>query len=67
MCPFLQDKTADPESLRVKIFGREFPNPLGMAAGFDKDAEAMEGLLDMGFGFVEIGSVTPQPQVSRQE
>lgn len=46
----------------MKAFGQEFPNPLGMAAGFDKDAEAMEGLLDAGFGFVEIGSVTPKPQ-----
>ncbi|TMW57114.1 hypothetical protein Poli38472_003039 [Pythium oligandrum] len=56
------DTEVDPESLRVKVLGREFPNPLGMAAGFDKDAEAMEGLLDIGFGFVEIGSVTPKPQ-----
>lgn len=47
----------------MKAFGQEFGNPLGMAAGFDKDAEAMEGILDMGFGFVEIGSVTPKPQV----
>lgn len=48
--------------LHVKVWGREFTNPIGLAAGFDKDAEAMEGLLGMGFGFVEIGSVTPLPQ-----
>ncbi|GLD96411.1 hypothetical protein PINS_up005094 [Pythium insidiosum] len=56
------DEKTDDEILRVNVLGREFPNPLGMAAGFDKDAEAMEGLLDIGFGFVEIGSVTPKPQ-----
>jgi dihydroorotate dehydrogenase len=39
-----------------------FPNVIGLAAGFDKDAKAIHGLIDMGFGFVEIGSVTPQPQ-----
>ena len=39
-----------------------FPNPVGVAAGFDKHAEAMKGLLGLGLGFVEIGSVTPEPQ-----
>ena len=39
-----------------------FPNPVGVAAGFDKHAEAMKGLLGLGLGFVEIGSVTPRPQ-----
>lgn len=48
--------------LRVKLWGRNFPNPLGMAAGFDKDAEAIEPLLCAGFGFVEAGTVTPAPQ-----
>ncbi|TYZ59878.1 hypothetical protein PybrP1_009191 [[Pythium] brassicae (nom. inval.)] len=57
-----RDHGTDSELLKVNVLGQEFANPLGMAAGFDKDAEAMEGLLDMGFGFVEIGSVTPQPQ-----
>eukprot|EP00899_Mesostigma_viride_P012102 jgi/Mesvir1/20893/Mv07967-RA.1 len=52
----------DPPSLAVTLWGRRFPNPLGMAAGFDKDAEAMPGILGMGFGHVEIGSVTPRPQ-----
>lgn len=44
------------------MFGRLFVNPIGLAAGFDKHAEAMPGLFKMGFGFVEIGSVTPEPQ-----
>lgn len=44
------------------MFGINFPNPVGIAAGFDKHAEAVVGLKDVGFGFVEIGSVTPNPQ-----
>ncbi|OWF36657.1 dihydroorotate dehydrogenase (quinone), mitochondrial-like [Mizuhopecten yessoensis] len=52
----------DPPSLSTTVFGRKFDNPVGLAAGFDKDGEAVEGLLAMGFGFVEVGSVTPQPQ-----
>jgi dihydroorotate dehydrogenase len=48
--------------LAVRAFGLNFPNPVGMAAGFDKNAEAPDALLRFGFGFVEIGSVTPQPQ-----
>ena len=40
----------------------DFKNPIGLAAGFDKDAEAFIGLSEIGFGFVEIGSVTPLPQ-----
>jgi hypothetical protein len=38
-------------------------NPVGMAAGLDKDGEAIDGLFDLGFGYVEVGSVTPEPQV----
>ncbi|XP_011500179.1 PREDICTED: dihydroorotate dehydrogenase (quinone), mitochondrial, partial [Ceratosolen solmsi marchali] len=45
-----------------KLWGLQFENPLGMAAGFDKHGEAIKGLHKMGFGFVEIGSVTPKPQ-----
>jgi dihydroorotate dehydrogenase len=58
-----KDELEDSVMLRTEILGQIFPNPLGIAAGFDKNAEAMEGLLDIGFGFVEIGSVTPKPQV----
>lgn len=50
------------DCLAVKAFGHEFPNPLGLAAGFDKDAEVIAPLFDMGFGFVEAGTVTPLPQ-----
>ncbi|CAK4125012.1 unnamed protein product [Aphanomyces euteiches] len=57
-----KDMTPDDESLHVDVLGMSFDNPIGIAAGFDKHAEAMQGLLDMGFGFVEIGSVTPLPQ-----
>ncbi|KAI3426943.1 hypothetical protein D9Q98_006887 [Chlorella vulgaris] len=52
----------DPPSLHTTVWGRKFPNPLGVAAGFDKDAEVVEPLLGLGFGFVEVGSITPQPQ-----
>ncbi|MGY3449679.1 quinone-dependent dihydroorotate dehydrogenase [Bradyrhizobium sp. USDA 4353] len=48
--------------LAVRAFGLNFPNPVGMAAGFDKNAEVPDALLRLGFGFVEIGSVTPRPQ-----
>jgi dihydroorotate dehydrogenase len=55
-------READPPELRVRALGLEFPNPVGMAAGFDKDGEAAPGLLDLGFGHVEVGTVTPRPQ-----
>ena len=48
--------------LRTRVWDLEFANPLGLAAGFDKDAEVADALLRSGFGFVEIGSVTPRPQ-----
>ncbi|MHA7882297.1 quinone-dependent dihydroorotate dehydrogenase [Nitratireductor rhodophyticola] len=48
--------------LKTIVGGMVFPNPLGMAAGFDKNAEAADGLLRLGFGFVECGTVTPKPQ-----
>lgn len=52
----------DEPKLAVRAFGLNFPNPVGMAAGFDKSAEVPDALLRLGFGFVEIGSVTPKPQ-----
>ena len=48
--------------LSQQVFGHDFSNPLGMAAGFDKDAEAMAGLGRVGFGFTEVGTLTPLPQ-----
>jgi dihydroorotate dehydrogenase len=49
-------------SLRRNLFGITFKNPVGLAAGFDKDAELLSQLPDLGFGFIEIGTVTPLPQ-----
>jgi dihydroorotate dehydrogenase len=48
--------------LATKVADLAFPNPLGMAAGFDKDGEAPDALLGLGFGFAEVGSITPRPQ-----
>jgi dihydroorotate dehydrogenase len=50
------------ESLRSTVAGLDFPSPVGLAAGFDKNAEVPEQMLGLGFGFVEVGTVTPQPQ-----
>lgn len=52
---------ADPR-LAVNLWGLSFANPIGLAAGMDKNAEAADGFLGLGFGFVEVGSVTPKPQ-----
>ncbi|KAL6201356.1 hypothetical protein ACLB2K_025070 [Fragaria x ananassa] len=57
-----REKRPDPPNLGLEVWGRKFSNPIGLAAGFDKNAEAVDGLLGLGFGFVEIGSVTPIPQ-----
>ena len=51
-----------PQSLRTSIAGLEFPSPVGLAAGFDKNAEVPAEMLTLGFGFVEVGTVTPRPQ-----
>ena len=48
--------------LKREVFGLTFPNPVGLAAGFDKDALAYRELANFGFGFIEIGTVTPKPQ-----
>jgi dihydroorotate dehydrogenase len=53
---------ADDPRLAIRLWGRDFPNPLGMAAGFDKDAQAPGPLLGLGFGFVEVGTLTPRAQ-----
>jgi dihydroorotate dehydrogenase len=52
----------DDPRLSVRAFGLNFPNPVGMAAGFDKHGEVPDALLRLGFGFVEVGTVTPRPQ-----
>lgn len=53
---------AKPGPLAVEVAGLTFPNPVGVAAGFDKDAEVPDALLGLGFGFAEVGSITPLPQ-----
>lgn len=62
--PMTLDWLAPPvdERLSVERFGVRFANPLGVAAGLDKDAEAVAGLLRLGFGAVEVGTITPRPQ-----
>jgi dihydroorotate dehydrogenase len=52
----------DDPKLAVRAFGLNFPNPIGIAPGFDKNAEVPDALLRLGFGFAEIGTVTPKPQ-----
>ncbi len=52
----------DHSALRTEALGLSFPNPIGLAAGFDKNARAVRGLARLGFGFVETGTVTPRPQ-----
>lgn len=59
MCDIFKQKT--------KFLNFELQNPLGIAAGFDKHGEAVDGLSSSGFGFVEIGSVTPQPQPGNEK
>lgn len=55
-------ETKDRPRLEQSLFGRTFPNPVGLAAGFDKNAEVPDEMLGLGFGYVEVGSVTPMPQ-----
>ena len=52
----------DDKRLALRVFGLNFPNPIGIAAGFDKNAEVPDALLRAGFGFVEVGTITPLPQ-----
>ncbi|KAL3276991.1 hypothetical protein HHI36_012351 [Cryptolaemus montrouzieri] len=60
-------KYVDPDSLKVVAFNRIFKNPIGLAAGYDKNAEAVYGINELGFGFVEVGSVTPLPQLGNEK
>jgi dihydroorotate dehydrogenase len=53
---------ADADELAVRAFGLKFPNPVGLAAGFDKNAQVPDALLRLGFGFVEVGTITPRAQ-----
>ena len=54
--------STDDPALAQRVFGLDFPNPVGIAAGYDKDARVPDGVLGLGCGFAEIGTVTPKPQ-----
>src|SRR5882724_1218041 len=60
--PLLPAPAPDDPRLAVSAFGLDFPNPVGLAAGFDKNAEVPDVMAKFGFGFVECGTVTPWPQ-----
>ncbi|MGD9806876.1 MAG: quinone-dependent dihydroorotate dehydrogenase [Hyphomicrobiaceae bacterium] len=62
-----RDTQPDDGRLSVTVAGLRFPNPVGIAAGFDKDARAPDAILGMGCGFAEIGTVTPLPQVGNPQ
>ena len=60
--PFLSPARDDDPRLGMKLLGLSFPNPIGVAAGFDKDGEVPDAILKLGFGFAECGTLTPKPQ-----
>ncbi|KAF8266125.1 hypothetical protein EI94DRAFT_1787089 [Lactarius quietus] len=57
-----RDMFTDDERLKTELWGQRLSNPIGLAAGFDKDGRAIDGLFNLGFSWVEVGSVTPKPQ-----
>lgn len=59
--------SVDNSRLKTQFLGMNLDNPIGIAAGFDKQGEAVKGLYDIGFGFVEIGSITPEPQTGNPQ
>ena len=59
---FSRPRVPTTRGLQSSVFGLRFPNPIGLAAGFDKDAEVPDAMLKFGFGFVECGTLTPRPQ-----
>lgn len=61
LSPRLWNETT-PDLLKVNVFGKQLKSPIGLAAGLDKDGEAIESLFNCGFSYVEIGSITPEPQ-----
>jgi dihydroorotate dehydrogenase len=58
---------AKSRELKTKAFGITFPNPVGLAAGLDKNGEHIDALMALGFGFIEIGTVTPKPQIGNEK
>jgi dihydroorotate dehydrogenase len=65
--PFLPRPAADDRRLAITAFGLDFPNPVGLAAGFDKNAQVPDAMGKFGFGFVECGTVTPRPQAGNPQ
>lgn len=63
----LRGPMPQPGALATEVAGLRFPNPVGVAAGFDKDAEVPDALLGLGFGFTEVGSITPLPQAGNPQ
>ena len=62
LLPTKMFEVEDEQMLKIELLGKNFPSPIGLAAGFDKSAEAYNSLLRLGFGFVEVGTVTPLKQ-----
>ena len=60
-------KTENNFKLNQHLWGLDFKNPVGLAAGFDKNAEVIIPLFDFGFSFIEIGTVTPKPQIGNDK
>ena len=58
----VRQKNVEDSILSQHLMGLDFPNPIGLAAGFDKNAEVMHSMFSFGFGFLEVGTITPQPQ-----
>jgi dihydroorotate dehydrogenase len=65
--PFLPSAVADDPRLAAHVLGLRFPNPVGLAAGFDKNAQVPHAMAKFGFGFVECGTVTPRPQAGNPQ
>ena len=55
------------KELKQDLWGRNFPNPVGLAAGFDKNADVIKPMFNLGFGFIEVGTVTPKPQIGNDK
>ena len=64
---FFNQTLENDNKLHQHLWGLDFINPIGLAAGFDKNAEVISQLFDLGFGFVEAGTVTPKPQIGNDK
>ncbi|MDC3112440.1 quinone-dependent dihydroorotate dehydrogenase [Pelagibacteraceae bacterium] len=63
----VRQKNIEDSILSQHLMGLDFPNPIGLAAGFDKNAEVMHSMFSFGFGFIEVGTITPQPQIGNSK